>query len=120
MRGNNAFAKALSLVTGICASPLEVQASMLLALPACRGGEGLHGFKNNCQISLTPTAMTLAGQNTCYADLFLILSNHVPVSPALASSSNARDALFMKMPDRAASMPIERSRCKAWGSRSCS
>lgn len=70
MRGNNAFAKALSLVTGICASPLEVQASMLLALPACRGGEGLHGFKNNCQISLTPTAMTLAGQNTCYADLY--------------------------------------------------
>lgn len=70
VRGNVKLVKALRMVNGVCASPLEVQASMLLGLPPRLGGEGLGPFDNNHAIALTPAARTLAGQNTCYADLY--------------------------------------------------
>ena len=70
MRGNCKLAQAAHMVTGVCASPLEVQASMLLGLSRRLGGEGLGPFSNNHRIPLSPAARKLAGQSTCYADLF--------------------------------------------------
>lgn len=70
MRGNRKLAQAAQMVTGICASPLEVQASMLLGLSRRMGGEGLGPFINNLRIPLSSSARKLAGQNACYADMF--------------------------------------------------
>ena len=69
-RGNRKLAQAAQMVTGICASPLEVQASILFGLSRRLGGEGFGPFSNNHRISLSPAAQKLAGQSTCYADLF--------------------------------------------------
>lgn len=70
IRGNTKYLKALGMVTGVCASPLEVQASMLLGLAPRLGGEGLGPFSNNHAITLSPTARTLADRTTCYADIY--------------------------------------------------
>lgn len=70
IRGTEKLAKAVRMVNGVCASPLEVQASMMLGLPPRLGGEGIGPFSNNHAITLSAAARTLAGQSTCYADLY--------------------------------------------------
>ncbi len=70
MRGNINLARATEMVTGITASPLEVQASLLLGLSRSMGGEGLGPFVNNQRILLSEQARKLAGQSTCFADVF--------------------------------------------------
>lgn len=57
-------------VTGITASPLEVQASLLLGLPRAAGGEGLP-VMNNQRIQLSPVARRIYPHNTCYADILI-------------------------------------------------
>lgn len=64
------FQQAAELVTGVCASPFEVQLSLLLAAPRSEGGEGLRCFENNKQISLSSKAARIADQRNCYADLY--------------------------------------------------
>ena len=66
--GSKAFARAARSVTGITASPLEVQASMLLGLNRARGGEGL-SIKNNVEIRLTNAARSISGTDKRYADI---------------------------------------------------
>ena len=69
MHGHRQFCQAARAVTGVAASPLEVQASMLLNLTRRRGGEGLGPIVNNHPITLNRDARILAGQSTCYADI---------------------------------------------------
>lgn len=61
---------ALSNLTGVTASPFEVQASMLLGLPRAYGGEGFR-ILNNQRIQLSPSARTLYPYNSCYADILI-------------------------------------------------
>ena len=70
MRGHKALAWVAERVTGIASSPLEVQASILFGLSRALGGEGFGPFENNKRIPLSPGARKLAGQETCYADLY--------------------------------------------------
>lgn len=69
MHGHRQLCQAARAVTGVAASPLEVQASMLLNLTRRRGGEGLGPIVNNHPITLNRDARILAGQSTCYADI---------------------------------------------------
>ena len=69
MHGHRQLCQAARAVTGVTASPLEVQASMLLNLTRRRGGEGLGPIVNNHPITLNRDARILAGQSTCYADI---------------------------------------------------
>ena len=57
-------------VTGVAASPLEVQASMLLGLPRSAGGEGLP-IENNRRIRLSPAARRIYPHDCCYADIVI-------------------------------------------------
>ncbi len=57
-------------VTGITASPLEVQASLLLGLPRAAGGEGLP-IMNNHRIQLSPAARRIYPHSSCYADILI-------------------------------------------------
>lgn len=61
---------AVERVTGITASPFEVQASMLLGLPRANGGEGLD-IKNNQRIRLSPRARRIYPHDSCYADILI-------------------------------------------------
>lgn len=70
-RGGRTFYRAAQRVTGITASPFEAQASMLLALPRKRGGEGFEGLQNNQRIVLSKPASIISGQRACYADILL-------------------------------------------------
>lgn len=70
-RGNKRLAKCAAQVTGICASPFEVQASMLLSLPIKDGGQGFSGLCNNAPIRLNSKASLISGgKHRCYADLY--------------------------------------------------
>ncbi len=60
----------LDCFTGKTASPFEVQASMLLAMPRAAGGEGLP-VKNNHRIQLSETAQRIYHRASCYADIFI-------------------------------------------------
>ena len=70
MRGHKALSWVAERVTGITSSPLEVQASILFGLTRALGGEGFGPFENNRRIPLPAEARKLAGQSTCYADLY--------------------------------------------------
>lgn len=70
LRGVKDLRWAANHLTGICASPLEVQASMLLSLPRSAGGEGLV-IQNNWRIPLSPEARTIYPHDCCYADIFI-------------------------------------------------
>ncbi len=51
------------------ASPLEVQAGMMLGLPRRRGGEGFSGFEYNARVDLSKNARALAQRGYCLCDL---------------------------------------------------
>lgn len=76
LRGSGPFASAAKMVTGITASPLEVQTSMRLALSRRAGGEGLDGFTNNKRIALPYEARIIADQHVCYADIYFEGDGH--------------------------------------------
>ncbi len=56
--------------TGVCASPLEAQASILLSLSRASGGEGI-ALENNRRIQLSPAARSIYPHDCCYADIFI-------------------------------------------------
>lgn len=68
--GYKNFVRAVDCVTGACASPFEVQLSMLLAMPRCLGGYGI-ALENNKEIRLTQQARKIAPKQRVYADLYL-------------------------------------------------
>lgn len=64
-------------ITGVCASPFEVQASILLGLPRRFGGQGL-SVQNNYRIPLNDRARALYQHSCCYADIYLEASGEHP------------------------------------------
>ena len=70
LRGSKQFRRALQMVSGSAASPLEAQASILLGAPRRLGGAGLSPFENNRLIRYNREAHRLAGKQYCYCDLF--------------------------------------------------
>lgn len=66
-----------SLVTGVCASPFEAQASILLGLPRRLGGQGYH-FNNNHRIELTTSAQAIYPHTCRYADIFFEATDEHP------------------------------------------
>lgn len=70
MRGAKSFAKAAEAVTGITASPLEVQASMLLGMSKRRGGSGF-ALENNVALALSRGARLISGRPKRIADIVL-------------------------------------------------
>lgn len=69
-RGIKAFRCAAKMVSGITASPLEVQASMLLGVSRPLGGEGLH-LKNNIPLTLSRSAQRISGTQRRVADIMI-------------------------------------------------
>ncbi len=76
-RGSKNLRWAAEHVTGICASPFEVQASILLGLPRNFGGQGLPVL-NNYRIPLNDRARALYHHSCCYADIYLEASGTQP------------------------------------------
>lgn len=70
LRGAKSFTRAAKCITGVVASPLEVQASMLFGLSRLRGGEGLR-LTNNVEIRMTRSARLISGLDRRYADILL-------------------------------------------------
>lgn len=70
LRGGKRFDKIAAKVSGVTASPFEVQASLLFGLRRSEGGKGLGGFTNNHEIRLTRAARRIAGRERVYADLY--------------------------------------------------
>lgn len=68
--GGNNFYKAASMVAGVTRSPLEAEASLLLALPRRQGG---YGFKleTNRVIPLSRKAKRIYPHEYCVADIYL-------------------------------------------------
>ena len=77
LRGSKNLAWAIDRVTGTCASPFEVQASILLGLSRRLGGEGLP-IQNNHRIRLNKQARTLYGHGHCFADIYIEASGSHP------------------------------------------
>lgn len=72
VRGGRKFAAAAKMVSGVAASPLEAQASLLIGAPRARGGRGIK-LQNNEEIHLTRSAKLLyPGATRCYADLYAL------------------------------------------------
>ena len=80
LRGIKKLRWAAANVTGVCASPLEARASMLLGLSRASGGLGVR-FANNHRINLSGTAQALYRHGHCYADLYLDANDaHGPIA----------------------------------------
>lgn len=77
LAGAKRLRRVASLVTGVCASPFEAQASILLGLPRRLGGQGYH-FNNNHRIELTPSAQAIYPHTCCYADIFFEATDEHP------------------------------------------
>ena len=69
--GHKRLARAASHLTGVVASPLEAQLSMLLGLPRCRGGEGLKRIETNKAIALSRDARTLHASRKAVIDALI-------------------------------------------------
>lgn len=69
-RGRQRLIEVAELVKPGAASPLEVQAGMLLGLSRHRGGEGFGDFEFNRRVPLTTKARALAQKSACVCDLF--------------------------------------------------
>lgn len=70
LRGVKALRWVAERLTGVTASPFEVEASILLSLPRKEGGLGLT-VQNNVRIPLSAAAQALYGRTCCYADILL-------------------------------------------------
>ena len=70
IRGGKRFSKIAHMVSGVAASPFEVQVSILLGLPRSKGGEGLSGFSNNFEVRFSRDARQIANQIRAYADIY--------------------------------------------------
>ena len=68
LRGAKSFARAAKCVTGVAASPLEVQTSMLLSLPRARGGEGI-AIENNVKVVLDYGAKLISNTESRVVDI---------------------------------------------------
>lgn len=66
--GSRNFKEAIDRVTGVCASPLEVQVSMLLAMPRSEGGARLN-ISNNVEIEFPDDIEQATGRKHCFADI---------------------------------------------------
>lgn len=69
-RGCRMLERAARLCVPLAASPLEVQAGMLLGLPPELGGEGYAGFSHNHEVVLDVPARRIARRAACRCDLF--------------------------------------------------
>lgn len=69
-RGRRRLCEIAALVKPGAASPLEVQAGMLLGLSRRRGGEGFDDFEYNKRVALSRKARALAQRKTCVCDLY--------------------------------------------------
>ena len=70
LRGGKHFFRLAHMVSGVAASPFEVQVSILLSLPRVRGGEGLSGFLNNYEVRFSHDARQIANKARAYADIY--------------------------------------------------
>lgn len=70
MRGVKKLARAFRRVTGVTASPFEVQTSMLLGYPTRCGGAGLQ-VENNVPIRLDRSSRVLSGTDCRVADIVI-------------------------------------------------
>lgn len=77
LAGAKRLRRVASLVTGVCASPFEAQASILLGLPRRLGGQG-YRFNNNHRIELTTSAQAIYPHTCCYADIFFEATDEHP------------------------------------------
>lgn len=66
------FYEAASLVFGVTASPLEVQAALLFALPRCQGGYGFEDIFLNDRTPLSAKAKRLTWAKAFYGDVLLV------------------------------------------------
>lgn len=69
-RGIKTFRRAAQMVSGVTASPLEVQASMLLGVSRPLGGEGLL-LENNVPLTLSRSAQRISGTQRRIADIVI-------------------------------------------------
>lgn len=70
LRGGKHFSKLAHMVSGVTASPFEVQISILLSLPRVKGGEGLLGFLNNFEVRFSRDARQISNKERAYADIY--------------------------------------------------
>ena len=71
LRGNRNLAWAAGCIKGVAASPLEVQAAMLLGLRTSQGGRNFCDLRLNHRINFTAGARRLSGKAYCLADIYL-------------------------------------------------
>ena len=71
MRYGNRFIAVSQLVPLGAASPFEVEAYLLLALPRSLGGEGFCGIELNVEVMLSTSARAIVGKSRVYIDLLL-------------------------------------------------
>lgn len=71
MRYGNRFMAVSQLVPLGAASPFEVEAYLLLALPRSLGGEGFCGIELNVEVMLNTSARAIVGKSRVYIDLLL-------------------------------------------------
>ena len=105
LRGSKNLAWAIDRVTGTCASPFEVQASILLGLSRRLGGEGLP-IQNNHRIRLNRQAQTLYGHDHCFADIYIEASGSHPALDIECQGRSIHDseAAGISDADRAAAL----------------
>lgn len=70
MRGAKGFTKAATAVSGVAASPFEVQGSMLLGMSRRRGGNAFD-IENNVQLTLNRGARLVSGREKRYGDIVI-------------------------------------------------
>lgn len=68
--GAKKLAKAVGLVNGAVASPLEARLTAMLTLPRRMGGCALKGLANNKAVRLDASQSSVAGQGVCHVDLY--------------------------------------------------
>ena len=113
LRGSKNLAWAIDRVTGICASPFEVQASILLGLSRRLGGEGLP-IQNNHRIRLNKQARALYGHDHCFADIYIEASGSHPALDIECQGRSIHDSEAAGISDADRAAALER----IWESRS--
>lgn len=75
IRGSKMFKQAVNCVSGVTASPLEAQLSMLLWMDCDLGGWGYQNIENNYRIPLSHNAKILAEKNYAEIDMRVLSPN---------------------------------------------